>query len=64
MDQSVDHDDILIDIVCVLYGDARNQVKLEQPLRCWWSVACELQERKRKIIQTVINNMAMTRCNK
>lgn len=46
MDQSVDHDDILIDIVCVLYGDARNQVKLEQPLR-WWSVACEKQEEKK-----------------
>lgn len=43
MDQSVDHDDILIDIVCVLYGDARNQVMLEQPLR-WWSVACGFQE--------------------
>lgn len=30
MDQSVDHDDILIDIVCVLYGGVRNQVGLER----------------------------------
>lgn len=30
MDRNVDHDDILIDIVCVLYGDVRNQVGLER----------------------------------
>lgn len=30
MDRNVGHDDILIDIVCVLHGDVRNQVMLER----------------------------------
>jgi len=47
-DRNVDHDDILIDIVCVLHGDVRNQVKLERLLRCVSTAESDTEESGKK----------------